>query len=144
MGTFLTNYTCSVAPGRRLVSVVGAPLPGTGATPAGSTPRARTERRPRRALPRSEERSRRGGMPRVAGTGHSSNPPSRRRHGLAGGALSGSLHGGGRTGRRQTPRMGKFTWSRTHHSNGQCSTLAFHASEFGGERSGSQVSSGEG
>ena len=76
MGTFLTNYTCSVAPGRRLVSVAGAPLPGTGATSAGSTPRARTDRRRRRAP-------------------------------------SGSLHGGGRAGRRQKPSMGKFTWSRT-------------------------------
>ncbi len=46
MGTCLTNYTCSVAPGRGLVSVAGAPLPGTGATPAGSTPRARTDRCP--------------------------------------------------------------------------------------------------
>jgi len=60
MGTFLANYTCSVAPGRRLLSMAGAPMPGTGATSAGSTPRARTDRRTRRALPRSEGRSRRG------------------------------------------------------------------------------------
>ena len=45
MGTFLTNYTCCVVPGRRLLSMTGAPLPGTGATSAGSTPRARTNRR---------------------------------------------------------------------------------------------------
>ena len=78
MGTFLTNYTCCVVPGRRLLSMTGAPLPGTGATSAGSTPRARTDRRTRRALPRSEGRSRRGGMTLVAGTGHPSNPPGRR------------------------------------------------------------------
>ncbi len=49
----------------------------------------------------------------MAGTGHPSNPPGRSGHVLAGGAPSGSLHGGGRSGRRQTPSMGKITWSRT-------------------------------
>ncbi len=113
MGTFLTNYTCSVAPGRRLLSMAGAPMAGAGATSAGSTPRARTDRRTRRALPRREGRSRRGGMTRVAGTGHPSNPLGRRGHVLAGGAPSGSLHGRGRAGRRQKPSRSKFTWSRT-------------------------------
>ncbi len=49
----------------------------------------------------------------MAGTGPPSNPPGRRGHGLAGGAPSGSLHGRGRAGRRQTPSIGRFTWSRT-------------------------------
>jgi len=80
--------------------MAGAPLPGTGATAAGSTPRARTDCRTRRALPRSEGRPRRGGRTRVADTGHPSNPPGRSGHGLAGGTPSGSLHGGGRAGRR--------------------------------------------
>ena len=35
IGTFLTNYTCSVTADRRLVSMAGAPMPGTGATSAG-------------------------------------------------------------------------------------------------------------
>ncbi len=89
--------------------MAGAPMPGTGATSAGSTPRARTDRRTRRALPRSEGRSRRGERTLVAGTGHPSNPPGRRGHVLAGGAPSGSLHGRGRAGRRQAPSMSKFT-----------------------------------
>lgn len=52
-------------------------------------------------------------MTLVAGTGHPSNPPGRHGHVLTGGAPSGSIHGGGRAGRRQKPSMGKFTWSRT-------------------------------
>jgi len=93
--------------------MAGAPMAGAGATSAGSTPRARTDRRTRSALPWSEGRSRRGWRTLVAGTGHPSNPPGRSGHVLAGGAPSGSLHGGGRSGRRQTPSMGKITWSRT-------------------------------
>jgi len=49
----------------------------------------------------------------VACTCHQSRPPGRSGHVLAGGAPSGSLHGGGRAGRRQKPSMGKFTWSTT-------------------------------
>ena len=43
----------------------------------------------------------------MAGTGHPSNPPGRREHVLAGGAPSGSLHSGGRAGRRQKPNMSR-------------------------------------
>ena len=39
IGTFLTNYTCAVAPGRRGLAMAGAPMPGHGATSARSNPR---------------------------------------------------------------------------------------------------------
>ena len=66
-----------------LADTFRAHMPGTGTTKAGSTPRARTDRRTRSALPRREGRSRRGGMTLVAGSGHPSNSPGRSAVGVA-------------------------------------------------------------